>query len=76
MRCMVLLGSTGQIYTLTPGANPFTDAWTWGQIAITGAPSAQYSGGGTTSRFQYSARLNGFILLNSTAEQPYFLPLD
>lgn len=76
LQCMVILGSTGQIYTLTPGANPFTDAWTWGQITVAGTPSAQYSGGGTTSRFQYSERLNGFILLNSTAEQPYFLALD
>ncbi len=74
--CIVVLVSGGALYTLTPGANPYTDTWTWGTLPVSGAPSALYSGGGTLSRFQYSQRLDGFILLNSLSELPYFFPLS
>lgn len=72
--------NTAQISTLTPGADPYTDAWTAGSIAISGSntvtPSAAaVSGSGNTTlgRLAFSASLGGCFLLNSTSGPLYFV---
>lgn len=67
--------NTTQITTLTPGANPRTDAWTVSTLPVSGAnavtPSARVSQG-TYGRFAYSPRLGGFLVFNSTSGSHYF----
>lgn len=68
-----------RITRLTPGTNPFTDAWAIDYLPVsvsnTVTPSARQTNG-TYGRFQYSPNLNGFVLLNSTSEAGYFFALD
>ena len=68
-------GNTGDIYTLTPGGDPYNDSWIRGVVS----PSAKntvtptsMSCNGTYGRFGYSSRLNGFYLINSTTSSLYF----
>lgn len=71
--------NTTKIATLTPGANPRTDAWTWGELSVDGSnavtPSAK-TANGTYGRFQYSPALDGLVLLNGLAEPTYFFALS
>jgi len=71
-------GTTETIHTLTPGADPFTDPWTWG--TLTNDPSNAVTptaaqGNGTYGRFDYCHALRGFYLHNAVGERPYFYAL-
>lgn len=67
--------ATTEITTLTPGANPRTDAWTTGLLTVDGSntvsPTARPSSR-THGRFGYSSRLKGCYLWQDTAEDVYF----
>lgn len=66
---------TNVIGTLTPGANPIADPWTWGQVSFSGAtPTARVSNG-TYGRFAYSRRLKGCVLQNLVGDKPFFFAL-
>lgn len=67
--------SRTEISTLTPGANPRTDTWTWGTLSVSGSntetPTAA-AGNGTYGRFGYSESLGGCFLLNAVSQKIYF----
>ena len=64
-----------RITTLTPGADPFTDAWTISYLTVGGSNSVTPSaaqGNGTYGRFVYWEAAGVFVLLNSNTETGYF----
>jgi len=71
--------ATTEITTLTPGANPRTDAWTTGILTVSGAnavtPPARPSGR-THKRFGYSTNLKGCYLFQSNATPIYFFATE
>lgn len=71
--------NTTEISTLTPGANPRTDAWVRGTVSVSGSntetPTAA-AGNGTYGRFGYSAKLGGCYLLNATNQKMYFFATE
>jgi hypothetical protein len=71
--------NTTTIATLTPTGNPRTAPWAWGTLSValgnSVTPTARKANG-TYGRFVYSPRLNGFYLLNDTAEPVYFFALS
>lgn len=70
--------ATTFITTLTPGANPRTDAWTVGTLNVSGSntvtPSAA-QGNGTFGRFMFWPSANVFILLNAHDAAGFFFKL-
>lgn len=71
--------NTTEISTLTPGANPRTDPWVAGVLAVSGSnavtPTAA-APNGTYGRFGYSKKLGGCFLLNSTSQKMYFFATE
>lgn len=70
------LANAHRITLLTPGANPRTDTWTISTLdfSIVDQPTAK-ADAGTYGRFFYSARLNGFGVINGTTQPIYFFAL-
>lgn len=71
--------NTTAIATLTPGGDPFADAWTWGALPVATENAVTPSvsqGNGTYGRFFYSRRLRGFGVLNGVTEPIYFYALS
>ncbi len=70
--------ATTQINILTKPANPRTGNWVASQLPVSGSntvtPTTKVPAG-TYGRFQYSQRLNGFVLLNATNQDCYFYAL-
>lgn len=70
--------NTTQINILTLPANPRTGNWVASQLPVSGSntvtPTVK-TAAGTYGRFQYSQRLNGFVLLNATNQDCYFYAL-
>ena len=80
--CLLLWNNSGDqtvISTLTPGANPRTDAWTVGTLTVDGAnavtPSAR-SATGTYGRFGYSPFLKGCFVVNDVSQPIYFFATE
>ena len=67
---------TNQVNLLNRPTNPRTDAWPISQLSFSGATPTARASNGTFGRFQYSTRLNGFVLLNGTTQDTYFFALD
>ena len=71
--------ATTQINILTVPDNPRTGDWVASQLPVSGSntvtPTVKTTAG-TYGRFQYSLRLNGFVLLNANNQDVYFYALD
>jgi len=71
--------NTGIINYYEIPADPLNGVWQLGQYPV--APEnvvtpTVATGNGTYGRFQYVPRLNGFVVLNSVFQNPYFYALD
>ena len=68
-------GLTQRVWKITPGANPFADAWTIEATTFSGfVPSARVNNG-TFGRWAWVPRLRGFNLVNSINEKGAFFAL-